>query len=45
MGSAIFWHCAQPDFRPTEGCVALARDHLLAMLARARPGDAVEIRG
>lgn len=45
MGSAIFWHCAQPDYRPTEGCVALARDHLLAMLARARPGDAVEIRG
>jgi L,D-peptidoglycan transpeptidase YkuD (ErfK/YbiS/YcfS/YnhG family) len=45
MGSAIFWHCARPDYSPTEGCVALARDHLLAMLAHAKPGDMVEILG
>lgn len=24
-GSAIFWHVAQPDWRPTEGCVAMER--------------------
>lgn len=35
-GSAIFLHVARPDYGPTEGCVALARDHLLAFLAEAR---------
>jgi len=38
-GSAVFLHVAAPDYRPTEGCVALARDDLLAVLAEARPGD------
>ncbi len=32
-GSAIFLHVARPDFSPTEGCVALAREDLLAILA------------
>jgi L,D-peptidoglycan transpeptidase YkuD (ErfK/YbiS/YcfS/YnhG family) len=32
MGSAIFLHCARPDFGPTLGCVAVARDDLLAVL-------------
>ncbi len=32
-GSAIFLHLARPDFRPTEGCVALLRDDLLRVLA------------
>lgn len=32
-GSAIFLHLAQPDFSPTEGCVALAPDDLLRVLA------------
>ncbi len=32
-GSAIFLHLAQPDYRPTEGCVALARDDLETLLA------------
>ena len=31
-GSAIFLHCARPDRRPTEGCIALARDDLLSVL-------------
>ena len=44
MGSAIFLHLARADFGPTEGCVALARPDLEALLGRARPGDAVEIR-
>ncbi len=42
-GSAIFLHCAKPGYPPTEGCVALARDDLLAVLARAGPGDALTI--
>ena len=44
MGSAIFLHLARPDFSPTEGCVALARADLEALLAVAKPGDALEIR-
>jgi L,D-peptidoglycan transpeptidase YkuD (ErfK/YbiS/YcfS/YnhG family) len=32
-GSAIFLHVAQPDYAPTEGCVALAADHLRRVLA------------
>lgn len=40
-GSAIFLHVAQDDYRGTEGCVALAREHLLRVLAGAGPGDAV----
>ncbi|MDP6876587.1 MAG: L,D-transpeptidase family protein [Alphaproteobacteria bacterium] len=31
-GSAIFMHVASPGHGPTEGCVALARDDLLALL-------------
>src|SRR6185437_16550486 len=34
-GSAIFLHLAAGDYAPTEGCVALARADLLAVLAEA----------
>ena len=44
VGSAIFLHCARPDYGPTEGCVAVARDDLLALLREAKPGDALTIR-
>jgi len=44
MGSAIFLHISRPGFPPTEGCVAIARPDLEALLETARPGDAVEIR-
>ena len=44
-GSAIFLHLARPDFSATEGCVALAREDLEALLAQAQPGDVLEIRG
>ena len=44
MGSCIFLHLAQPDYGPTEGCVAVNRADLEALLAIAQPGDAVEIR-
>jgi len=42
-GSAIFMHVARPGYRPTEGCIALARQHLLLVLAGAAPGTRVVI--
>lgn len=44
-GSAIFWHLAQPDYRPTEGCVAIALEDMLDALRSAAPGDVLEIKG
>ena len=44
-GSAIFLHLARPNYSPTEGCVALAHADLEALLAEAKPGDVLEIRG
>jgi L,D-peptidoglycan transpeptidase YkuD (ErfK/YbiS/YcfS/YnhG family) len=40
-GSAIFLHLARPDFSPTEGCIAVARADLLAVLAAADPTSRV----
>ena len=42
-GSAIFLHVARPDYAPTQGCVALARPDLEAVLALAAPGSVLEI--
>jgi L,D-peptidoglycan transpeptidase YkuD (ErfK/YbiS/YcfS/YnhG family) len=42
-GSAIFWHLAQPDWRGTEGCVAVSAADMRAALRSARAGDAMEI--
>ena len=42
-GSAVFLHVARPDFSPTAGCIVLARDDLLAVLAGAGPGDCVMV--
>ena len=36
-GSAIFLHCAEPDTTATEGCVALAKADLLALLPGLAP--------
>ena len=44
-GSAIFLHLARPGYSHTEGCVALARDDLEVLLAEAKPGDVLEIKG
>jgi L,D-peptidoglycan transpeptidase YkuD (ErfK/YbiS/YcfS/YnhG family) len=44
LGSAIFLHCAHPDYRPTEGCVALARDDLLELLKACGPETRLEVR-
>jgi L,D-peptidoglycan transpeptidase YkuD (ErfK/YbiS/YcfS/YnhG family) len=43
-GSAVFLHVAQPDFTPTEGCVAFAKADLDAILAQLAPEDIVVIR-
>ena len=43
LGSAIFLHVARPDYSPTEGCVALARDDLLALLPGLPAGIEIEI--
>lgn len=42
-GSAIFLHCTRPDFAPTEGCVAIERAALLAILRELTPASAIEI--
>ena len=34
LGSAIFMHCARPDFSPTLGCVALRAEDLRKLLPR-----------
>lgn len=36
-GSAIFLHVAHRDYAPTQGCVALARAHLLTILEGCDP--------
>jgi L,D-peptidoglycan transpeptidase YkuD (ErfK/YbiS/YcfS/YnhG family) len=41
-GSAIFLHVAQPDFAPTEGCVALALPELRDLLAAGITGVLVQ---
>lgn len=41
-GSAIFFHL-WVDARPTEGCVGIARDDMLALLPLLRPGDVMAI--
>jgi L,D-peptidoglycan transpeptidase YkuD (ErfK/YbiS/YcfS/YnhG family) len=44
-GSAIFLHVARPDFAPTAGCVAIARDVLVGLMPRLGPGSIIAIRG
>jgi L,D-peptidoglycan transpeptidase YkuD (ErfK/YbiS/YcfS/YnhG family) len=47
LGSAIFWHCAKWDeagaMKPTLGCVAMARDDLLALLPLLAPTTVLDI--
>lgn len=43
LGSAIFLHLARPDWGATEGCVALDRDDMLAVLAAVGPDSAIDI--
>lgn len=43
QGSAIFFHIAREDYRPTEGCVAVAPEHMRLILSKVRIGDAIRI--
>ena len=40
-GSAIFLHVARPTLPPTEGCIAMKREHLLRLLRLLTPGAAI----
>ena len=42
-GSAIFLHCASADFTPTAGCIAAARDVLLALFPLLGRGSRITI--
>jgi L,D-peptidoglycan transpeptidase YkuD (ErfK/YbiS/YcfS/YnhG family) len=42
-GSAIFMHVAGPGLKPTEGCIALERPHLLRLIERAGRGATITI--
>jgi L,D-peptidoglycan transpeptidase YkuD (ErfK/YbiS/YcfS/YnhG family) len=42
-GSAIFMHVAQRGFAPTEGCIALKREHLLRLLATLPRGVVIAL--
>jgi L,D-peptidoglycan transpeptidase YkuD (ErfK/YbiS/YcfS/YnhG family) len=42
LGSAIFLHCWK-DARPTEGCVAVEKAELLALLPMLEPGTALRV--
>jgi len=42
-GSAIFLHVAAEDFAPTEGCVAMKKEELLALLAEVSSSTKIGI--
>jgi L,D-peptidoglycan transpeptidase YkuD (ErfK/YbiS/YcfS/YnhG family) len=42
-GSAVFLHVARDDWGPTAGCIAFARNDLLAILAQVSTSDAIAI--
>lgn len=43
-GSAIFFHIAREDYRPTEGCVAVAPQHMRLILSKIAPGCQMVVR-
>lgn len=43
LGSAIFMHLARPDREPTQGCVALCREDLLAVLKQCDGNSVIAI--
>jgi L,D-peptidoglycan transpeptidase YkuD (ErfK/YbiS/YcfS/YnhG family) len=43
-GSAIFFHIAREDYRPTEGCVAVAPRHMRLILSTIGAGAEMVIR-
>jgi L,D-peptidoglycan transpeptidase YkuD (ErfK/YbiS/YcfS/YnhG family) len=43
-GSAVFLHLARVGYRPTEGCIALRREHLMRLLGRLGAGARIRVR-
>ena len=43
MGSAIFLHIAREGYKPTQGCVAISREHMLEIVPKLTSGTLVEI--
>lgn len=43
-GSAIFWHLSHPDWRPTQGCIAIDRTAMLELLPRLAGGQQLSVR-
>ena len=43
LGSAIFLHVAQPEYKATEGCVALNQEDLLEVLAKCSAETWIDI--
>ena len=43
-GSAVFMHLARPGYRPTAGCIALRRPHLMRLLERVGTGARICVR-
>ena len=42
-GSAIFLHISSDDYRPTEGCVAIAVNDFIEILKTLKPDDKINI--
>ena len=42
-GSAIFIHVARKDYKKTEGCIAIKKNHLLEILKRINKRTKVKI--
>ena len=42
-GSAIFFHIAREDYRPTEGCIAVSPTHMRLILTKVHVGVAMRI--
>ena len=42
-GSCIFLHLARTDYAPTEGCIALSRPDMVALLGLCGPGSALRV--
>lgn len=43
-GSAIFFHIASTDYQPTEGCIAIAREHMLELLKSCDTNIVIDVR-
>ena len=44
-GSAIFIHIAKPKYKPTQGCIALAKKDFLNLLKKIRKKEKIKIIG